>query len=239
MKKKLLAGLLSALTILSLASCGNSGFSSGEYSPETEDVPNQEIDPEWEAEQEQIYEYGIDLSMYDDHGEWSNGRMWVHRTDSDWDHSEGYYAYIDTEGNVVGEWHSDQSWICPQPFVSDRTLVYLGSDLDDTPMRDSGYCEKAYYAVIDLQGRLINFSRQHKEYVRRLSWSPDNNSGIFASGSDEGTVCLWNADSGEVIKEPLIQLELYGKRITGLAWLENGKYLLISEIFQWCRDLQT
>ena len=83
-------------------------------------------------------------------------------------------------------------------------------------------------SVIDLQGRLINFSRKHKEYVRRLSWSPDN-SGIFASGSDEGTVCLWNADSEEVVKEPLIQLELYGKRITGLAWLENGKYLLISD----------
>ncbi len=83
-------------------------------------------------------------------------------------------------------------------------------------------------SVIDLQGRLINFSRKHKEYVRRLSWSPDN-SGIFASGSDEGTVCLWNADSREVVKEPLIQLELYGKRITGLAWLENGKYLLISD----------
>lgn len=83
-------------------------------------------------------------------------------------------------------------------------------------------------SVIDLQGRLINFSRKHKEYIRRLSWSPDN-SGIFASGSDEGTVCLWNADSEEVVKEPLIQLELYGKRITGLAWLENGKYLLISD----------
>ena len=83
-------------------------------------------------------------------------------------------------------------------------------------------------SVIDLQGRLINFSRKHKEYVRRLSWSPDN-SGIFASGSDEGTVCLWNADSEEVVKEPLIQLELYGKRITGLAWLENGKSLLISD----------
>lgn len=164
MKKKLLAGLLSALTILSLAACGNGGFRSGEYPPETEDVPNQEIDPEWEAEQEQIYEYGIDLSMYDDHGEWSNGRMWVHRTDSDWDHSEGYYAYIDTEGNVVGEWHSDQSWICPQPFVSDRTLVYLGSDLDDTPMRDSGYCEKAYYAVIDLQGNV------QYGFVTYLSW---------------------------------------------------------------------
>lgn len=83
-------------------------------------------------------------------------------------------------------------------------------------------------SVIDLQGRVINFSRKHKEYIRRLSWSPDN-SGIFASGSDEGTVCLWNADSEEVVKEPLIQLELYGKRITGLAWLENGKYLLISD----------
>lgn len=83
-------------------------------------------------------------------------------------------------------------------------------------------------SVIDLQGRLINFSRKHKEYIRRLSWSPDN-SGIFASGSDEGTVCLWNADSEEVVKEPLIQLELYGKRITGLAWLENGKSLLISD----------
>ena len=115
---------------------------------------SQEIDPEWEAKQEQIYEYGIDLSMYDEHGEWSNDRMWVHRTDSGWDHSEGYYAYIDTEGNVVGQWHSDQSWVCPQSFVGDRALIYLGNDLDNTPMRDFGYDEKAYYGVIDLQGNV-------------------------------------------------------------------------------------
>lgn len=83
-------------------------------------------------------------------------------------------------------------------------------------------------SVIDLQGRRANFSQKHKEYVRRISWAPGSR-GIFASGSDEGTVCLWNADPEKVEKQPLVRLELYGKRVTGLAWLEDGRYLMVSD----------
>lgn len=156
MKKLIFASVIFAV-LITLAACGRSDMMN-------DDVPNQEVDWEWEQEQDNNYNPNyskegkdkpfIDYASYDDYGEWSNGRMWVHRTDSGWDHSEGYYAYIDTEGNVVGDWHSDQSWICPQPFVCDRTAVYRGSDLDDTPMRNDGHYEKAYYDVIDLQGEV-------------------------------------------------------------------------------------
>ena len=108
MKKRILAALLAVLMMLSLVSCGSSGHIPGDNPPELEDIPNQEIDPEWEAEQEQKYEqeqYGLDLSMYDDHGEWSYDRMWVRKTENTWDSVTEYIGYIDREGNVVGGWH--------------------------------------------------------------------------------------------------------------------------------------
>ena len=80
-----------------------------------EDIPNQEIDPEWEAQQEEAYNphYSkedknkpfIEYASFDEYGEWSEGFMWVRRTEKSWDKVTEYIGYIDQEGNVVGGWH--------------------------------------------------------------------------------------------------------------------------------------
>ena len=146
MKKKALAVLLTALMILSLASCGNSGSIPGDNPPEFEDIPNQEIDPEWEAEQEQKYEqeqYGLDLSMYDDHGEWSYDRMWVRKTEESWDAVKGYYGYIDREGNLIGEWHEERT-----NDNSFRNEEFLSYELETAPWRVPGDFQGEYAVVL-------------------------------------------------------------------------------------------
>ena len=143
MKQKWLAALLIVMLCVSLTACGNRGSIPGDNPP---DIPNQEVDPEWEAEQEQKYEmeqYGIDLSMYDDHGEWSYDRMWVHKTEESWDSVKGYYGYIDRKGNLIGEWHEEKTdgnmtftyddfvsyrvetspWIMPGDFQGDYAVI--------------------------------------------------------------------------------------------------------------------
>ena len=115
MKKKILATLLAALMLFSLVGCGNSGHIPGDNPPMMEDIPNQEIDPEWEAQQEEAYNphYSkedknkpfIEYASFDEYGEWSEGFMWVRRTEKSWDKVTEYIGYIDQEGNVVGGWH--------------------------------------------------------------------------------------------------------------------------------------
>ena len=114
MKKKTLAALLAVLMML-LVACGNSGHIPGDNPPMMEDIPNQEIDWEWEAKQEEAYNphYSkedknkpfIEYASFDEYGEWSEGFMWVRRTEKSWDKVTEYIGYIDQEGNVVGGWH--------------------------------------------------------------------------------------------------------------------------------------
>jgi len=115
MKKKTLAALLAALMLFSLAGCRNSGHIPGDNPPMMEDIPNQEVDWEWEAKQDEAYNPNyskedknkpfIEYASFDDYGEWSEGFMWVRRTEKSWDKVTEYIGYIDEEGNVVGGWH--------------------------------------------------------------------------------------------------------------------------------------
>ena len=116
-------------------------------------IANEYGDQEIDWEDEELQQQNVDLSAYDDHGEWSDGIMWVHKTEGSYDYVEGSFAYIDSTGKVLGQWHSDEEWICPLDFNGDRALVYLGSDVDSTPMIGWGNYEKAYYVVIDAQGQ--------------------------------------------------------------------------------------
>lgn len=78
--------------------------------------------------------------------------------------------------------------------------------------------------VFDLYGKEFNFCRKHEKYVRKIAWSPEEKN-IFATGSDDGIVCLWDIKN----RKPIKQLESGGRQITGLDWLVNGQYLIISD----------
>ena len=107
MKKLIFASVIFAV-LITLAACGRSDMMN-------DDVPNQEVDWEWEQEQDNSYNPNyskegkdkpfIDYASYDDYGEWSCDRMWVRKTEKTWDSVTEYLGYIDTNGNPVGEWH--------------------------------------------------------------------------------------------------------------------------------------
>jgi hypothetical protein len=100
----------------------------------------------------------VDLSAYDDHGDWSCNRMWVHKTDSGYDHSEGYYAYIDDTGNLITDWWPDDIWIRPFDYDDGTALVYTGIERAEeiggvVPV--SCY-QPVSYVILDLDGREIS-----------------------------------------------------------------------------------
>lgn len=217
MKKKMLSALLAALMLLTLAACGNRGSIPGDNPPEFEDIPNQEIDPEWEAEQEQKYEmeqYGLDLSMYDDHGEWSYDRMWVHKTEESWDAVKGYYGYIDREGNLIDEWHEEKTndnsfrneeflsyeletapWLVPGDFQGEYAVILCG-----------GYrASQAYLEIIDAQGSSI--ARFVPDFT---TYSYNTNEGMLKDFARKlsNDVLFWDRDWDEV----------------AMSWIENGQY---------------
>lgn len=128
----------------------------------TEEMPNQEIDWEYEQKVDQGLidkEYGLDLSGYDEHGNWSSGRMWVKKTENSWDAVHTYYGYIDTEGNLVGQWHEvggiyymDKDSL--DAFEKDETLAQWKKPADfdgDYAVVNCGDCTE----VIDLQGNTV------------------------------------------------------------------------------------
>lgn len=84
--------------------------------------------------------------------------MWVHRTDSGYDHKDGFYAYIDESGDLITEWHSDQEWIVPFDFDQDVALIYTGRDIAiaDGVVR-SQTSQPVSYVLIDLSGNPITF----------------------------------------------------------------------------------
>lgn len=219
MKKKILAGLMAALMLLSLVACGNSGSIPGDNPPEFEDIPNQEINPEWEAEQEQKYEqeqYGLDLSMYDAHGEWSYDRMWVHKTEESWDAVKGYYGYIDREGNLVGEWHEEKTndnsferiefidynletapWWVPGEFQGEYAVIRCGS----YGSTGSG----AYVEVIDQQGfSIVRFAPYFGTYSYKSNELMVND---FAEKLSND-VLFWDRERNDV----------------AMSWIENGQF---------------
>jgi len=61
----------------------------------------------------------------------------------------------------------------------------------------------------------------HTDYVNSVSWSPDGKR--LASGSDDGTVKIWDVASGQnVASVNLIDVVL------GVSWSPNGKYVAIA-----------
>ena len=75
----------------------------------------------------------FDLSQYDSYGNLSCGRIWVTKSFSDWDTSPTkYYAYLDTDGNVIYDWKPVEEFYHigdyvdanrPQDFKDGRAMI--------------------------------------------------------------------------------------------------------------------
>ena len=101
----------------------------------------------------------FDLSQYKDHGELSDGIIWVTKEVSDWN-TEPYdtYAYLDCDGNVIYGWnnietyYNHNSYNCPatqlKNFKNGYALIYDQSRVDNL----GGY---AYATIIDKTGREV------------------------------------------------------------------------------------
>lgn len=186
--KKLFLLLIAMAITLCLAACGedasireNDTEVLGEH---TGDNSNQQTD-DWEEEipnQEitdfDYAEYGVDLSAYDDHGEWSSDRMWVKKIENSWDEVKTYYGYIDREGNLVGQWHekgyimyderdkldafvNDQSalspWSNPNDFVGNYAMVGCGDCTEIIDLQGNTVVKYAYYSVSTFAPRALQF----------------------------------------------------------------------------------
>lgn len=74
-----------------------------------------------------------------------------------------------------------------------------------------------------LEGQKIRYTLNgHKEELRNLSWSPCGNK--IASSSDDGTVCIWDSNSGQLITK------IYGDsgKVFCVAWSPDEKRIAIS-----------
>lgn len=77
-------------------------------------------------------------------------------------------------------------------------------------------------SVFNLKGDAIKFKKTHTDYVRRISCSMDN-SEVFATGSDDGIVCIWDKNS----LKPLKVLK-FNDAIMSVDWVGNSKFLSVS-----------
>ena len=136
MLKKILCSLLFIIIVFSFSAC--SSFSNPNNNAPTEETIN------------------FDLSQYKDHGELSEGIIWVIKESSSWDSEPSEsYAYLDCDGNViygwrsVGTYYNNGSYDCratrPQNFKNGFALIYdqsgvdlLGGYVDATIINKSG-----------------------------------------------------------------------------------------------------
>lgn len=213
MKKLVFISVIFAVLIM-LTACGG------------DDVPNQEVDWEWEQEQANDYNPNyskegkdkplIDYASYDDYGEWSRDRMWVHKTEESWDAVKSYYGYIDLEGNLVGEWHEEKTndnsfeyeefidynlstapWLIPGDFQGKYAVILCG--------RYGSTASGSYVEVIDIQGNSI---ARFAPYFGTYSYKTDELMlNDFAEKLSNG-VLFWDRDMFEV----------------SMSWIENGQF---------------
>lgn len=225
MKKWIIVGTI-VVSALVLTACGEGGTAmpSGgedgfteEYSQER--MEEDEFEAMWEAEGQEE-DYGLDLSMYDAHGEWSFDRMWVHKTEESWDAVKGYYAYIDRDGNLVGEWHEEKTndnsftpevfnahqlitlpWQMPGDFQGEYAAVLCG--------KHGSIAEIFYVEIIDSSGRTVGrFEPNFSVYSYNTDEAMLDD---FARKLSEDEVVFWDRDRSEV----------------SMAWMEDGKLCVL------------
>jgi len=130
--RRLILILLAAIGILMIAGCARRGHLPGDNPPMMEEIPNQEITDQEIHDEWEEYNYSkegknkpfIPYASFDDYGEWSCDRLWVKKTEKTWDNVGEYYGYIDTEGNLVGEYHPVKQNTSDQYNYRDLNLAY-------------------------------------------------------------------------------------------------------------------
>ena len=77
-------------------------------------------------------------------------------------------------------------------------------------------------SLFNLKGDVIKFQKIHTDYVRRISYSMDDGE-LFATGSDDGIVCIWNKNSLKPLK-----ILKFDDAIMSVNWVGNGKFLSVA-----------
>ncbi len=114
-----------------------------------------------------------------------------------WDAATGEQRLAGNLSNsgVAVAWSRNGSWIATGEWENGRIRIW-----------DARTCE----GLIDLQQR-------HKSHVRALAFSPDNQ--WLASASQDGTVCLWEAETGKHVAT----FSEHGKPVQCLAFSPDSK----------------
>lgn len=80
--------------------------------------------------------------------------------------------------------------------------------------------------LFNKKGKVSEYKKIHTDYVRRIAWSKDN--AFFATGSDDGLVCIWNANENSPIKILKLRKNKL-QSVTSIKWLCEDKVLAISD----------
>ncbi|KAK3841865.1 MAG: WD40-repeat-containing domain protein [Linnemannia gamsii] len=72
-----------------------------------------------------------------------------------------------------------------------------------------------------LNGNIVRNLKRHSDYVNCVTYSPNDKVPCLASVSDDGTILLWDVESGE----PFFTLKGHGGRVLSAAFSPNGKVL--------------
>lgn len=224
MKKWIIAGM-TLLFALAVTACGSR--ESGTDIPQSEESGFMEEYSQELMEEEDEEDYGLDLSLYDAHGEWSYDRMWVHKTEESWDGVRGYYSYIDREGNLICEWHEEKTnensfeseeftsyrletapWELPGDFQGEYAAVLCG--------KHGSTAEISYVEIMDTSGRSVGrFEPNFSVY----SYNSDEGMLNDFAGRLSAGVLFWDRDRFE----------------TSMSWIENGE-LYIKDIDDYSRS---
>ena len=234
MKKRLFAMILSVLMLFLVTACGaKDSLPEGGIAP-YEDIPNQEI---METEYNPNYSKEgknkpfIDYAAYDDYGEWHCDRMWVRKTEKTWDSVAEYFGYLDTEGNLVGDWHPvntntgdtynyrslteayaalDQpgisEWKFCRDFVGGFALNSIGTYQDSDGMYTATYCPML--EIVNRNGEIVH-SFIPLDYAGPDMYSALEYEFIFVNYLPifyASTAAVWNADGSYAGESPAMYI---------------------------------
>ena len=81
---------------------------------------------------------------------------------------------------------------------------------------------------VRVQNHVVGMLQGHTQEVCSLQWSPDGTS--LASGSNDNTVCIWDAafSTGNAVAEPRIRLTHHQACVKAMAWNPHQRNVLVT-----------